>query len=88
MVVKLLLDRGADVKAKVNDGATPLWWPATEGKVEVVKLLLEKGADANEKGNTGVTVLMWAAGKGHTKANAQMLLEAGADVKAKRTRRD
>ena len=48
-VVKLLLEKGADVECKSNDGRTPLWWAAEKGHEAVVKLLLEKGADVESK---------------------------------------
>jgi hypothetical protein len=45
-IVKLLLDRGADIDAKSpNFGYTALWWAAWTGKTNVVQLLLERGAN-------------------------------------------
>jgi ankyrin repeat protein len=45
-IVKLLLEKGADVNAAtVSFGQTPLYWASENGHVDVVKLLLEKGAD-------------------------------------------
>ena len=43
-VVKLLLEKGADVNAKSNTGATALICASQQGNPEVAKLLLEKGA--------------------------------------------
>jgi ankyrin repeat protein len=43
-VVKLLLERGAELEAKDNNSRTPLSWAARYGHEAVVKLLLEKGA--------------------------------------------
>jgi ankyrin repeat protein len=43
-VVKLLLEQGAELESKDEDGQTPLWWAAAMGREAVVKLLLEKGA--------------------------------------------
>ena len=45
-VVKLLLEKGAELEAKDEYGRTPLSWAAGNGHEAVVKLLLEKGADA------------------------------------------
>ena len=41
--VKRLLDAGADVNAKSEDGFTPLHYASMEGRGEVVKLLLAAG---------------------------------------------
>ena len=38
-IVKLLLEKGADIKAKDNNGQTPLSWAAEKGHEAVVKLL-------------------------------------------------
>jgi ankyrin repeat protein len=44
-VVKLLLDKGADLESKSAYGLTPLPLAAENGYDAVVKLLLDKGAD-------------------------------------------
>ncbi|OAP64317.1 hypothetical protein AYL99_00289 [Fonsecaea erecta] len=43
-VVKLLLDRGAEVDTKDKTGQTPLVWARHRGRTSLVKLLLEHGA--------------------------------------------
>ncbi|GKU13619.1 unnamed protein product, partial [Fusarium langsethiae] len=46
VIVKLLLDKGAEVEAKDSEyGLTPLSWAARHGHDAVVKLLLDKGAE-------------------------------------------
>ena len=40
----LLLEKGADVNMKVNDGSTILSWAIRNGHMEMAMLLLEKGA--------------------------------------------
>ena len=49
-VVKLLLEKGAEVNAKEStNGVTALMMAANNGHPEVVKLLLEKSANVNVK---------------------------------------
>jgi ankyrin repeat protein len=77
-VVKLLLEKGANVESEDrHDGHRPLWWAVERGHEAVVKLLLEKGADVeSEDGYYGHTPLSWAALKGH-EAIMKLLLEKG-----------
>jgi ankyrin repeat protein len=55
-IVKLLLERGADVNAKDTFyGATPLTWAASNGHVEVARLLLARGGTgADDVLSTGI----------------------------------
>lgn len=50
--VRVLVDGGADVKAREKDGWTALHWAAFMGTVENVQVLVKAGADvkAREKG--------------------------------------
>jgi ankyrin repeat protein len=59
-VVELLLAKGANVNAKINDGFTPLYEAASNGQKDVTELLLAKGADVNAKDNDGKTPLQVA----------------------------
>jgi ankyrin repeat protein len=48
-VVKLLVEKGADLESKDKDFRwTPLLWAAARGHEAVVKLLLEKGAKKSQ----------------------------------------
>ncbi|RYP70407.1 hypothetical protein DL769_004969 [Monosporascus sp. CRB-8-3] len=76
-VVKLLLEKDADLEAKTRDGRTPLMCAAEHGHEAVVKLLLEKGAHLEAKDTRGQTPLMLAAENGH-EAIVKLLLEKGA----------
>ena len=43
----MLVERGADVNARSNDGWTPLMSAAYEGHVNIAKFLIDKGADVD-----------------------------------------
>src|SRR5258708_18479040 len=76
--VKALLDKGANVNAKSPYGATPLFFAADRGNMEIIKLLLDKGADVNVKDTFyGATALTWAAEKGRVEI-IKLLLTRGA----------
>jgi Ankyrin repeats (3 copies) len=81
-VVRLLLEKGADVEAKADYGRTTLSWAAERGHEAVVRLLLEKGADVEAKTQYGETALRKAVERGH-EAVVRLLLEKGADVEGK-----
>ncbi len=71
-VVKLLIDKGADV---------PLHVAARFGALAKVKILIEKGDDVNAKDTANQTPLHYAARRGH-KEIVELLLVHGADVNA------
>ncbi len=64
--VKALLAKGADVNAKTEYGATPLFFACDRGNAEIVKILLEHGADANVKDRFyNSTPITWALQRDH-----------------------
>jgi ankyrin repeat protein len=71
--VKWLLEHGAPVNAKDQDGFTPLMWAAFKGDVDTVKVLLNSGADADLKDNKGWTATMFAASQSRTEALEALL---------------
>jgi ankyrin repeat protein len=78
-VVRLLIDRGADVNSRDLEGWTPLHEATWEGHLDVVRLLLEHGADVNAVDQDRWTSLHMASKKGYLEI-AQLLLEHGANV--------
>ena len=59
-LVRLLLDRGADIDAASPNGTTPLMMAAMYGTPEAVKLLIDEGADVQLKNVQGLTALQFA----------------------------
>ena len=47
-IVKLLVEKGAELESKDNNGQTPLLCAARWGCEGVVKLLVEKGAEKSQ----------------------------------------
>jgi len=80
--VRELLDRGADVNARDEDGVTPLHYAAYYGFLDAARLLLDRGADVNARDEFGGTPLHYAAGSGHVNV-VRLLLDRGADVNAR-----
>ena len=81
-IVNLLLQAGADVNAKSEDGTTVLMLAAYSKEPDVVNILLEAGADVNARDADGKTALHSAAAKGDPRI-IRTLLQSGADVNAK-----
>ena len=79
--VESLLNKGADVNAKDEDGETPLYRASFWNLVGIAKLLIENGADVNAKDTYGFTPLYWASYKGYADI-AKFLIDNGADVNA------
>jgi hypothetical protein len=82
LIVRALLDKGADVNAKNKNGNTPLRFAAMADDTDIVKALLDKGADMNMRNELGTTALMYSASEGRLDI-VKLLLEKGADVNIK-----
>lgn len=54
-IAKALIDAGADLSVKNNDGSTALHAAAFFGRVEIVQLLIDAGADKTILNNFGAT---------------------------------
>ncbi|HVK05686.1 MAG TPA: ankyrin repeat domain-containing protein [Armatimonadaceae bacterium] len=59
-LMRLLIEKGADVNGRNAEGITPLMYSALAGRAELAALLVEKGADVNAKDTNGLTALDWA----------------------------
>jgi len=81
-IAELLIAKGANVKAKNNNGFTALHLAASEGHKEVVELLIANGADVNARDGDW-TPLHGAADGGTSPETVELLIAKGADVNAK-----
>ena len=80
--VRVLVEAGADVNARSNDGSTVLMCAAMYGNPGVVHELVNAGADVNAKDNLGNTALMRAVEYNDNTDMISALIDAGADVNA------
>jgi serine/threonine-protein phosphatase 6 regulatory ankyrin repeat subunit B len=78
-----LLDEGINVDVQPEDTPVTVLIIACSypGYEDMVSLLISKEADVNFRGKGGKTPLMWAAGNSYK--STKLLLENGADIKAK-----
>jgi len=82
-LIDLLLRAGADPNLALHTGETPLMTASRTGNVAAVKRLLVAGAKVNAKESSrSQTALMWAISERHPDVTA-LLLEFGADVRAR-----
>jgi ankyrin repeat protein len=85
---KLLLDKGAEVNARDEEGATPLIEAAGFGHVGIARMLIDRGADLEARAKNGGTALLFAAcdcalaTMHDTYDVIKLLLEKGADINA------
>lgn len=78
-IVKLLIEKGANIEARYEGGQTPLLFAAEHGQNHTIELLLQKGARIDVHDNRGRTLLLAAAehGQNHT---IELLVEKGASI--------
>ena len=80
--VALLLDEGADIEFRDDDGWTPLHIAVEKNKPEVVTLLLDRGANIEARTEREATPLYFAAANNESEAVA-LLLDRGANIEAR-----
>ncbi|KAJ7289875.1 ankyrin repeat-containing domain protein [Mycena rebaudengoi] len=81
-IVRILLERGADVSTVDKKHGTSLQIASTNGFMDIVHLLLEKNADVNAISGEFASALQGASVIGHLKI-VRMLLGKGANVNVK-----
>ena len=78
-MMKILIERGANLEIKDEDGETPTFVISSSSAPEVIKVLLDAGANPNASADDGWTCLMMAVRQGDYEST-KALLEAGADL--------
>ena len=81
--VRKLIEAGADLNLKNNDGLTAIMVAVQEDRPELIKLLVDGGANVNAVTNskTQTTPLLMAVSEGKIEA-VKILCDAGADINA------
>lgn len=77
--VKQLIEKGALVNAKSDQGDTPILLSSWKGHLQITRLLIDKGADVNFQQGIGMTPLFVAVMNNHEEVS-QLLIEKGANV--------
>jgi hypothetical protein len=78
-VVKLLAERGANIRESLAFGMTPLMMASRMGYANIVSYLLQSGSEVDATGHTGETALWHAAHFGCLEC-IQELISSGANV--------
>ncbi|WP_161493781.1 ankyrin repeat domain-containing protein [Nitrosospira lacus] len=78
-VVQFLLEQGANVDARDDDGKTALMKAVTHGRILIMQTLLDAGADINAQEKGGSTALRMAAWDDTKAPIVKILLARGAD---------
>nr|KAG5692528.1 hypothetical protein BaRGS_009478 [Batillaria attramentaria] len=86
-VLSLLSAGVDDVDARDKDRATPLYWSASRGHLQICQALVDAGCDVNAKVKWGSTALHAAADRGHADCLA-LLIQNGAEVNVQNERGD
>ena len=81
MLVKMLLECGADVNRQTTNGTTPMMLAAEAGSFEIVEMLNVPGIELNMKTRRGWTALHFAANLGCCQT-VEFLMLRGAEVNA------
>jgi rhodanese-related sulfurtransferase len=78
-IVRMLIDAGAEVNARNEDGNNALWLACVGGHLQIIDILTDAGTDIDNRNDNGATPLMYAASSGKAGV-VERLLAKGADV--------
>ncbi|MBI4844107.1 MAG: ankyrin repeat domain-containing protein [Nitrospirae bacterium] len=77
--VRDIIEKGANVNTRDDDGETALIYAAQKEHADIVRLLIEAGADVNATTGGGFSALIYSARNGDTES-VKLLLGKGANV--------
>nr|GMC84178.1 putative ankyrin repeat protein RF_0381 [Ipomoea batatas] len=80
--IQKLLDHGANVNGRDQNGWTALHRAAFKGRIEAARALIDNGVDVNCRDEEGYTALHCAVECGHADV-AELLVKKGADIDAR-----
>ena len=80
-IVRMLIDRGADVSAQNKFGSTALHLASRDGDIELARILIDRGADMSAQDKFRSTALHLACRDGHLDLG-RMLIDCRADMSA------
>jgi ankyrin repeat protein len=78
-IANILIEKGADIKARDGQGWTALFYAVDKGRLDMVKLFLDKGADIHTKSNNGDSLLVHAIDSNQPDI-VEFLLQNGLDI--------
>ena len=81
-----LIDEGADILAKDDDGNTPLHLATSSGQTETVIALIDRGANVNTRDKDGNTPLHIATSSGQTETAIALIRQRVPTRQRKRTK--
>ena len=80
-IIKRLIDLGADIHTKNNDGENILMVALRSGAdIEKIKYIISLGIDVNERDNKGIPTTFYAAGYNPYLEVLQFLIDKGVDI--------